>query len=48
MINENLSDLVQARRGLTLGDPIPPYIFLLIREFLNRCLNTFQEEPNYN
>lgn len=48
MINGNLSENIQAERGLREGDPMSPYIFILLMEYLTRCLDTLKEEPDYN
>lgn len=30
------------------GDPMSPYIFVLLMEYLNKCLGTLKDEPEFN
>lgn len=48
LINGGLSDTLKARRGLRQGNPMSPYIFVLLMEYLNRCLGTLKDEPEFN
>lgn len=46
-INGQMTDLLQARRGIRQGDPISPLLFVIIMEYFNRLLNKMQADPNF-
>lgn len=48
LINGRLSSTMEAKRGLRQGDPMSPHLFVLSKEYLNRCLSTLQENPEFN
>lgn len=48
LINGRLSSKMEAKRGLRQGDPMSPYLFVLSKEYLDRCLSTLQENPEFN
>jgi len=47
-VNENYSDIMKAQRGVREGDPISPYLFVIIMEYLDRVLYKMQRNPDYN
>lgn len=48
MINGEFSERFHAKRGLRLGDPMSPYLFVLCMEYLNRALTTLCDIPDFN
>lgn len=47
-INGKYTEFLQAKRGIRQGDPISPLIFVLMMEYMNRCLVKMQKDPNFN
>lgn len=47
-INGKFSDVLQAKRGVRQGDPISPLLFVIMIEYLNRCMVKLQKNPNFN
>lgn len=47
-INGNTSETMQARRGLSQGDPISLLLFVLMVEYFNRLLVKMQKNPYFN
>jgi hypothetical protein len=47
-INGQHSEVLKAKRGLRQGDPISPLLFVLIMEYLHRCLQNLHKNPNFN
>ncbi|XP_060182541.1 uncharacterized protein LOC132612253 [Lycium barbarum] len=48
MVNGEMTSTMKAKRGLRQGDPMSLYIFVLLMEYLNRCLSGLQNEPEFN
>ncbi|XP_060182487.1 uncharacterized protein LOC132612182 [Lycium barbarum] len=48
VINGGLTERFQAKKGLRQGDPMPPYLFVLVMEYLNRSLKQLRHDPNLN
>jgi hypothetical protein len=47
-INGQHSEVLKAKMGLRQGDPISPLLFVLIMEYLHRCLQNLHKNPNFN
>ncbi|KAH0751734.1 hypothetical protein KY285_004882 [Solanum tuberosum] len=47
IINGGLTSLFQGRRGIGQGDPVPPYLFVLAMEYLQKELNVLNEIPQF-
>lgn len=48
IINGSPSRILQAKRGLRQGDPVSPLLFVLIMEYLHRCLQKLKMQPDFN
>lgn len=48
MVNGRLSDTMPTRRGIRQGDPLSPYVFIMVMEYLSRCLDTLRDLLNFN
>lgn len=48
LINGKPSPPFLAKKGLRQGDPLSPFIFVLVMEYLNRQLRTLRHNPNFN
>lgn len=47
-INGEYSNVLSARRGIRQEDPISPFLFVIIMEYLNRVIVKMQVNPNFN
>lgn len=47
-INGQVTDLVKARCGLCQGGPISPMLFVMVIEYLHRCLRKLNTMTNFN
>ncbi|XP_019239207.1 PREDICTED: uncharacterized protein LOC109219222 [Nicotiana attenuata] len=48
LVNGGLPAKFQGKKGLRQRDPMSPYLFLLVMEYLNRALKSFKFNPNFN
>ncbi|XP_058785710.1 uncharacterized protein LOC131660481 [Vicia villosa] len=45
--NVNLTDFMQAKRGIRHGDPLPPLLFVIIMEYMHRTMQKMQLDTNF-
>lgn len=48
LLNGNISASLKAERGVHQGDPMSPYLFVLVVEYLHRVLGQLKDMPDYN
>ncbi|XP_047252195.1 secreted RxLR effector protein 78-like [Capsicum annuum] len=48
IVNGNLTKKLSAKKGLRQRDPMSPYLFVLVMEYLNRSLKQWRHNPNFN
>ena len=48
VINGVPSKILKARRGLRQGDPLPPFIFVSVMEYLHQFLQQLKNLPDFN
>lgn len=47
-VNGGVTDILKAKRGLRQGDPISPFLSVIVMEYLHRCLQKLKLNPNFN
>lgn len=47
-VNGHQSEYLPTKRGLRQGDPISYMLFVLVMEYLHRCLRKLHDNPNFN
>ncbi|XP_075096132.1 uncharacterized protein LOC142174238 [Nicotiana tabacum] len=48
ILNGGLTNGFQWKKGLRQGDPMSPYLFVLVMEYLNKALKKLKDNPNFN
>lgn len=48
LLNGGLTAKFQGKKRLRQGDPISPYLFVLVMEYLNMALKNLKVNPNFN
>lgn len=48
LMNDGLTPKFQANKGLRRGDPMSPYLFVFVMEYLNRSLRQLYSNSNFN
>jgi len=48
ILNGGLTNRFQWKKGLRQGDPMSPYLFVLVMEYLNKALKELKDNPNFN
>lgn len=48
LINGGLTPVFEANKGLRQGDPMLPYLFVLLMECLRRTLQQLRHDPQFN
>ncbi|XP_058768924.1 uncharacterized protein LOC131642722 [Vicia villosa] len=47
LVNGQVSDILKAKRGLRQGDPVSPLLFVLVMEYLHRCMMELKENKDF-
>lgn len=48
VVNGRPSEIIPAKRGVRQGDPISPYLFVLVMEYLHRIISRLRCVPDFN
>ncbi|GAB2272237.1 hypothetical protein Dimus_038972 [Dionaea muscipula] len=46
-VNGEVLGFFRGKRGIRQGDPISPYIFVLVMEYFTRCMRKMGKDPNF-
>lgn len=47
LINGQINSLLKAKRGLRQGNSVSPFLFVLVMEYLNRCVAELQNRVGF-
>lgn len=48
VVNGAYTDLIKAKRGVRQGDPVSPFLFVIVMEYLSRVFEKLRQIPNFN
>lgn len=48
VVNSNPTKNLKAKRGIGQGDPVSPYLFVMVMKYLTRLLGKLKHQPYFN